>query len=223
VLQPVATAVLLGTVYGTLLGLDRATYVPGLLAAMILWQFVASSVTSGANSLIQAGPYILAHDRPIELYSLRSVLVAGWILLVNLVVCCTVIGLLRPASVVLPWIAIPLALPVGIAACWPLATLLALAAARWRDIPHLAGLAVQVMWFLTPILVDEQVFRSRGLGWLVNLNPAFHFIELVRVPLLSGNWPRLEDFGAVAAFGIVCMAASALLLRGCRRMVPLWL
>jgi lipopolysaccharide transport system permease protein len=86
---------------------------------------------------------------------------------------------------------------------WPLATCLAYVAARFRDLPHALGLILQAMYFVSPIYFEAKLFRNGGLGALVDYNPIYHLLEIVRAPLLRGAWPSAENFayclGTIAA------------------------
>lgn len=221
--QPVASALLLGAVYSRLLGVDAATYIPGLFVAMVLWQFISASACNGSTALIQAAPYVQSFSQPLELYTLRSTLVAAAILTFNMLVVCVLAALLRPGDVWWGWPAVLLAIPAGIAIGWPLATVLGVLSTKWRDIPPMVGVAMQALWLVTPILVDESTYRARGFGWLADANPAYHFIELVRRPLLAGEWPRPASLAVTALFAAALAGLAGITLRLCRNRVALWL
>lgn len=221
--QPSASALLLGAVYSRLLGVDAAAYIPGLFVAMVLWQFISATVCNGSMALIQAAPYIQSFSQPLELYTLRSTLVAAVILASNMAIVCLLAAILRPNSLWWGWSAALLAIPAGVAIGWPLATVLGIISTRWRDVPPLVGVAMQALWLVTPILVDESIYRERGFGWLADANPAYHFIELVRRPMLAGEWPRLANVAFTAAFAAALAALAGLMLRLWKSKVALWL
>jgi lipopolysaccharide transport system permease protein len=53
---------------------------------------------------------------------------------------------------------------------------------------------LQAFWFISPIYFEPKVFRAGGLDVLVDMNPAYHLLQIVRAPLLHGEWPTLENY-----------------------------
>ncbi len=66
------------------------------------------------------------------------------------------------------------------------------------------------MWFVSPIYFEAKVFRDGGLGALVDYNPTYHLLEIVRAPLLHGEWPAGENF-AVVCVTVVVVSVIAIL------------
>jgi lipopolysaccharide transport system permease protein len=75
-----------------------------------------------------------------------------------------------------------------------MATFFAYISTRFRDVPHALGLVLQALYLVSPIYFETKVFRSGGLDWLIDYNPIYHLLEIVRAPLLRGEWPRLENY-----------------------------
>jgi ABC-type polysaccharide/polyol phosphate export permease len=57
--------------------------------------------------------------------------------------------------------------------------------ARFRDVSHLATSLMQVLFYVTPIIWPAELLRERGIGHVIDLNPFYHILEVVRHPLLS--------------------------------------
>jgi lipopolysaccharide transport system permease protein len=72
--------------------------------------------------------------------------------------------------------------------------LLAYIGARFRDVPHATGLIMQALWFISPVYFEVKMFRKGGLDILVDYNPIYHVLQLVRAPLLDGVWPTLANY-----------------------------
>jgi lipopolysaccharide transport system permease protein len=93
-----------------------------------------------------------------------------------------------------PWLAALTIYPIVALLAWPLATLLAYIATRFRDLPHALGLVLQAMWFVSPIYFEAKVFRGGELHGLVDYNPIYHMLEIIRAPLLHGEWPTALNY-----------------------------
>ncbi|QDV09491.1 ABC-2 type transporter [Planctomycetes bacterium Poly30] len=72
----------------------------------------------------------------------------------------------------------------------------------WRDTFHLVGVGLTVWMFATPIFYPAHMVQKAGMGWILNLNPMYWFVEMFREVTLFGIWPSLGylfPFAAVAA------------------------
>ena len=68
--------------------------------------------------------------------------------------------------------------------------LLGLVCARFRDIPQIISSLMQVAMFLTPVMWKADMLGRNILA--AKLNPLFHFLEIIRQPLLGGGAPLLS-------------------------------
>ncbi|WP_454634170.1 ABC transporter permease [Bradyrhizobium cenepequi] len=201
VIQPLGLTILLSIVFGKIFHSDIADYAPFILSGMILWEFVTASAVGGSLTFVQADAYIKQCRHPLAIYSLRTVLT-------NLIVfLCASTSLLvwvliwRPQNFGWTWLAVPTIIPLLVFIAWPLATLLGYIGARFRDLPHALGLVLQALWFISPVYLEPKVFRGGGLDALVDSNPIYHLLQIVRAPLLHGEWPTWQNYGF--SFGLV--------------------
>jgi ABC-2 type transport system permease protein/lipopolysaccharide transport system permease protein len=93
-------------------------------------------------------------------------------------------------------------------------------ATRYRDIPEIISNIMQIAFFLTPILWMPDMI-GRGFGML-NFNPFYHFIELVRAPLL-GEAPMALSWWVVLGITVTGWTAAFLLYARYRGRVAYWL
>jgi ABC-type polysaccharide/polyol phosphate export permease len=91
---------------------------------------------------------------------------------------------------------------------WSAAVLMALAHVYFPDAQHLAELALQALFFLTPVMYPPALLEQHGLSYLVQFNPLAQLLEMVRHPLLAGE-PAAWSCYATAAGTTVVLASSA--------------
>lgn len=72
------------------------------------------------------------------------------------------------------------------------------------------------VYLVTPILWNPE--RLSEHLWVVNLNPVYHVIEIVRAPLLQGSWPG-TSIAVVAALCALGWLASMLTFKTNRRLI----
>lgn len=194
IIQPLGLTLLLSLVFSRLFHLDITWYAPYIFSGIITWEFISSSLCGGTLAFVQADAYIKQCHHPLAIYSLRLIL--GNLITLSI----ASIGLLIWVIFVLPeninssWFAILSFFPIIAMMIWPLANLLAYLGARFRDIPHAMGLILQCLWFISPVYFEEKIFRNGGLDYLVDYNPIYHLLQLIRAPLLHGSWPTTTDY-----------------------------
>ncbi len=170
---------------------------------MITWEFVGGTVSGGSLAFVQADAYIKQTRHPLAIYTLRTALT-------NLIVFAFAsIGLVV-------WVLLVMPENVRLAVARRAARVPA--AARdgmvGRDVSCLfcdalprraarARLVMQALWFISPVYFEADVFRKAGLRGLVDDNPIYHLLQIVRAPLLAGEWPTLENFAFALAIPVV--------------------
>lgn len=211
ILQPLGMTLLIAIVFGRIFNVEIREYAPYILSGMIVWEFMTGTALGGALAFVQADAYIKQYQHPLAIYTLRTVLtnvIAFSVASLSLVIWVLVA---MPQNFGWSWLAALSIFPVLALIAWPMATFLAYIATRFRDLPHAMGLMLQAIWFVSPIYFEAKVFRDAGLHWLVDYNPIYHFLELVRAPLLQGEWPTSQNY-LVSALTILVLTALALVL-----------
>jgi lipopolysaccharide transport system permease protein len=206
-LQPLGMTALLTLVFSRIFGSDISRYAPFIFSGMITWDYVVSTVSGGSLALVQADAYIRQSRHTLAIYTLRTSLTNIVVFAVASAGIMAWVILALPHNFGWPWLTLPLAYLLLLATGWTVATFLAFFATRFRDIPHALGLVLQALWFVSPVYFEPDVFRKAGLGGLVDWNPIYHLLEILRAPLRYGRWPTGADFAwaiaVPATFGVL--------------------
>lgn len=210
ILQPLGLTALLALVFSRLFHADIGAYAPYILSGVIFWEFVGASLTNGALCFVQAEPYIKQCKHPLAIYPLRIVLGAMVVMMMGAVPLVIWALVTMPQNFGLCWIAVLSFVPLAALTAWPLSTLMAYTGVRFRDLPHAMGLILQALWFVSPVYFEESLFRRGGLGLLVDVNPIYHFLQLLRAPLLQGAWPTAANYAVVVLTLLLAMLLAAL-------------
>jgi lipopolysaccharide transport system permease protein len=214
VLQPLGMTTLLAIVFGRIFHQNIIEYAPYILSGTITWDFFTATLIGGSLSFVQADAYIKQYRHPLAIYTLRTTLTN---LMVLMMASLSLIGwvlVVKPHCFGWSWLAAILIFPFAALVVWPLATCLAYIGARFRDIPHVLALIVTAMYFVSPIYFDANLFRDAGLSVLVDYNPIYHLLEILRAPLLRGEWPTAANF-AMCVLTVIVFSASAVLIGRC--------
>ncbi len=210
---------MLGLLYAHLFREDVAFFVPYVAAGFIAWRFIAGAITEGCAAFLQGARTILRMPLPYSVHVLQAVAVN----LINL-------AYIVPVYVVIMLIVwrapgwaiafLPLSLAVLAVNAVLIGLILAPVSLRFRDVPRFLASAVQLLFFLTPIVWHPRLVPARAL--FVEANPFHHFVELFRAPLI-GALPGITSLAVIGAITIFNLVAATIIFARCRSRIPYWL
>ena len=208
----------LGTLYGTLLKVEVAEYIPFLAAGFVVWTFIQGVVTDGCTAFINAESIIKQVGLPLSVHVYRVVWRNLLIFFHNAVIFVVVAAIF---SVWPGWVGL-LVVPGLILLClnviWA-GLLLGIVSARFRDVPPIVASVVRILFFVTPIIWMPELMPGRA--FVLDFNPFYHLVEVVRAPLL-GQAPGLASWLAVSGFVLGGWLVTFELFRRYRRRIAYW-
>ncbi len=205
IIQPLGMTLLLSFVFSRLFKTNIIEYAPYILSGIIVWEFIITTATLGALSFVQADPYIKQCRHPLAIYTLRSVLTSMMVLMLASIPLLGWTAIVMPQNINLSIFAVLTLYPILGLIAWPFITLLAYIGVRFRDVPHALSLIFQALWFVSPVYFEASMFRRNGLSALVDWNPIYHILQLIRAPLLQGTWPTLNNY-------LFCLSTAAIFI-----------
>ncbi len=217
-LQPIAMAIVLGTVFASIFKLDPRTYGVYLIIGLCFWNYLSGITNLGCGSLLSGESYIRQHPVPMAIYPLRTVLGAAIHFSVALgfliVLCWCLYGfsnLLALTSLIPTML---LLLVFG----WSMATLMGLANVYFHDTQHLVEVALQILFYATPIIYLPEMLEAKAnaMGnaavWMIKANPLGAFVMLLRQPLQEATFPSGETFLIAATLTMLTAGSAAFAL-----------
>jgi ABC-type polysaccharide/polyol phosphate export permease len=210
----------IGFIYAHLLGQNPREFIPYLTIGMILWGYLTSSIVDGGNALIHAEGYIKQISLPIYVYIFRSFVSISVTTLITMCAFVIVAAIYRVPVGPATLLAVPGLLMV-MAASLLLITIFAHLNARFRDVAHIGAVGMQVLFYVTPVIFPAALLRHRrDLSLVIELNPMYHLLEVVRQPLLNAAAAGWQSYAAVAAvIAVLALAAAAVIGAFQRRIV----
>lgn len=113
-----------------------------------------------------------------------------------------------------------LVLPLTLLFCWAMATITGFLTVYFHDISHLLELVAQFLFFATPVIWLRNILDEKGVGWMVDWNPAAAFIELYRDPLVYDRDPSQNAILlAVGSTAFAVLVASLMVRRLSKRVI----
>jgi len=208
----------MGPLYGRLLGQDISAYFPYLAVSFVVWIFIASLLNDACTAFISAEGFIKQIKLPLSVHVLRVVWKNVIIFGHNLLIIVAVLLFYRP-TLGWPLLLVPLGvLMIAVNGVW-IGLLFGLLSARFRDIPLIIGSLVQVAFFLTPVMWKAEMLGKYS--WSAQINPLFHFLEIVREPLVGGGVKTLSWL-AVLGITIVGYVVTLVMFGRFRARIAYW-
>ncbi len=186
--------------------LSDVPYPVFLMAALIPWQFFASSVNESAESLVKNVDLVRQVYFPREILAIYPILAR----LVDVVIASAALAVFMlvyqvPVS---GWVLLaPVLLAIEMLFVAALGLLLSAANVAWRDVARALPLLMALLVYAVPVLytVDRVPESFR---FLYLLNPMAHVIENFRAAVLGTHAPDMAAIGVLAVAGVVALVVA---------------
>ncbi len=222
-LTPLGMGIVIGVVFSRLFGTSLRDFLPYLFCGLILWSYFAACIDGGAIALIAAEGYIKQIPGvSFFAYPLRMVF-AAMVALVMGLVAVVLVALALGRFPTPAWITLLPALLFwglfGLAVCCASAVV----NTSLRDFTYIQTVAVQALFYATPIMYPPTLLADHGLAWMLTFNPVYHLIMLVRTPIVFGQVAPLPHWIAAGLMIGLLLPGGLLALHAARRRVVFWL
>lgn len=210
----------MGFLYGHLFKTSIRSYFPFLAAGMLSWNLISLLIVEETTAFIGAEHFLKQLKLPFSTFVLRIIFRCFIIFMHNIVVMIPLYFVfhiqLTPAVL---FIIPSLLLLFFNAFCYGF--ILAVIAARFRDVAQLINSVIQVIFFLTPIMWNPDILPEKYQIWVM-LNPFAQYVELLRAPLMS-TMPSLYSIVAVLFLSVLGMYLAARLMLRIRHRIIFWI
>ena len=211
----------LGAIFGTLFQLDIMTFLPFVASGLIFWTFISTMIAEGCVAFSSSEGIILQVRLPLFVHIVRVWWRNCIILAHNLVIYpILLIGLWAAPSWNLLW-AFPGFALLSANLLW-MALMLATLCARFRDMPQVVANVLQIAFYATPIMWTPQNLSDGVVQQILLINPFFHLLSLVRLPLL-GDAPAPDQWLIGLLLCVAGWTVTLLFFGRYRWRVPYWL
>lgn len=212
---------MIGLVFGQVLQMPMDEYLPFLSIGMILWTFFSSAIMEGCTAYIDSQGMIRQLCLPMSIFTFRVMWRNIVILAHNLVILPFVFLFVENSvSKELFW-ALPGFVVLTVNIFW-LSLLLAILSTRFRDMPQIINSLLQVFFYITPVIWMPNTLSPRSTSLLVDPNPVYHLMELVRAPLL-GHSPTLLNWQVSLLTAMVGCAITFVFFGKYKKRIAYWL
>jgi ABC-type polysaccharide/polyol phosphate export permease len=187
ILNPLIFTLVYYLVFSVFIRFDIPNYPGYLLLGIVLWNFFSEGTSSGVASLLAQGGIITKVALPRHVVVLAAVLNAMMTFAISLLIL-LVLLLVTGVPTGLALLSFPVLLLDLVMLTLGISLLLAPLHVRFRDVGYLWGVALQLGFWLTPIIYDVIMIPERW-RWLVVYNPLARIMLYSRQVLIYAEWP----------------------------------
>lgn len=210
----------MGLVFGNLFKTNVKEFLPYLTLGLITWTFIQSCISEGCDALISSEGIIKQLPVPLHVHVMRVIWKNFLIFLHNIVIFPLVLLAVQKSISWTVILAVPGFLLLILNLTWVL-MILSMICARFRDMTQIVLSIMQVIFYLTPIIWMPKLLSHSSAAVLLNLNPLYHLIDLVRSPLL-GEVPMTSSYIIAAVMAVVGLSLSIAMTSRYKYRVPYW-
>lgn len=211
----------MGVVFSYLWKTDISTFLPYFSSGFICWALCSTIITESCSVFVSADSLLrqipLAYSTFAWLVVFRNILILG-----HHIIFYALIIIVMKVPVNLNFIFfIPGILFISITGFW-MSLIMGLICTRYRDLLQIVGTFLQITMFVTPIFwVPTQMGGLRS-TLFVNCNPVYHYINIIRAPLL-GTAPTLINWIFVLSITLILAGISFWFFAKHQRKLIFWI
>jgi lipopolysaccharide transport system permease protein len=212
-IQPLGFSLIVAAVWGNVFGVaDYWEFALYLFSGMVLWEYFSNLVIGSQDALINAEGYLRQTRVPFFVFQLRVPL-TGFVTMffgfIGLLIVMAVLQRFPPFGIhyayVVPFFVLFLTFAI------PLAMIMSVIGTRFRDAKHISQLAIQGLFFLSPVMLARDVLAKPELWWLHYVNPMVPMYDLFRGPLMYGEVWKQESLVIVGIWTASLWAVALIL------------
>lgn len=217
-LTMIVTIAGMGPLYAALFRLDAREFIPYLALGIISWGLISMLILEGCATFSGADSLIRSVRLPLTMHAFRMIgrnmviYLHNWVAYVPFMI---YLGIMPTWT----WLMVIPGLLLVVIAAIPVAIILGLFCARFRDMQPIVGSVVQLAFFLTPIFWKPEALGTRVA--FAKYNPLFMLVDLLRGPIL-GYIPGANVYIGVVIITLALYAIAIPMFVRYRQRIAFW-
>ncbi|QDD01789.1 ABC transporter permease [Candidatus Methylopumilus planktonicus] len=210
---------MLGFLWSHIFGSDLENYLPFFAVGFVLWGWMSGQILDAACGFASFQGVIKQMRLPFPIFTFRCNVRQLIILAHNTAIIVLVLLFIGKGLSWINLIAIPSLMLVQLNLTL-LSIVVTIFCTRYQDMTQVVNVGIQIVFFFTPILWQLETLKNRT--YLAEMNPVYHWIEIIRAPLL-GRLPGANDYlWSLASLVLLSLLATYYLGRY-RSRIAYWL
>ncbi len=209
----------LGVIYAQVFQSDFTTYLPYVGIGLITWGFISGFVNESVSVYVSSVSVFSQIRIPLSIFPMR---LTGRLIQTFFYRSLVILGILIFVVPAKPPLQYAVALAGVVIVTWTgfwISILFGIIGARYRDFGQFIGAFMTFAFFLTPVFWDSQ--RLGPYAYVAEFNPFFHFLNIIRGPLLDLPDVGLS-FAVTLVIALITPVAAFAMFAKFRHRLPYW-
>ena len=215
----VVTSVSLAILFGALFHQSLQQSLPYVMSGMLAFGLAGYVFNEAPEIFMASAPIIRNHAYPFSYYVFHGVSKTFLMFLHSVVIFWIIMGLIGGFSV--PNWSLIAALPIALLFMATWGCVAGMMAARFRDMRFMLPYVGQLLSFLTPIFWRANDLKPGALLTIVNLNPVYNLVQIVRRPLM-GQVATSSEWGFAIGYTLLGLFVWMEIFGRFRRRIAFW-
>lgn len=211
----------IGLVFGGVFKASSQTFLPYLTVGLITWGFVSNLLNESANGFISSEAVIKQLPLPLFTHILRLSTRNCIIFFHNIVLFPLVCLIVQKDINFWCLLFFPNLILLLLNLLWA-SLLISIICTRFRDLAQIIASLLQVAFYVTPIIWMPSLLPEKTSRMLIEPNPLYHLIEIIRSPLMGGP-PSFLSYVYSVALCITGWCFTLIIFNKYRNRIAYWL
>ena len=212
--------VLVGLIFGLVFGLPGSDYIPWLATGWAVWGMLGASVTGTSMTFVDNKALMISIKLPLGSFVVKVVVKEAALLVQNSILVFAV-ALVFGAEFGLELLLVLPGLFICFVSLLGLGCILGPLVAKHKDFGPLISSVVGVMFFVLPVMWKPESIQSELAHLILGLNPFYHYLQIVRLPLL-GEVPTGTNYLLASVGAVIFMLIGAIVIHRFRNKIVYW-
>lgn len=221
-IQPALYITVMSIVFSTIMKFPLDHYPLYLMAGMLPWNLITSSLISGSNSLIIRDGILKRCMLPKTMFPVADTLVQIYTFFLSFIAMQLVMGIFIVGHINLTVLLLPLVMIPMIIFCFAGAIMLSYIAAYLRDISHLLIVLFNALFWTVPVVYPFSIIPENIRAYF-ELNPLYMMISPVQKVIYFGVVPSLNEIILASTVALVVVIMAFVAYRSLRKNVIYYL
>ena len=220
----ISTAVMvacIGLIFGRLFKSPMQEFLPFITSGLIIWNFISATISDATTVFVNAEAIIKQLPLPLFLHVIRMVARNCYIFFHNILIYPFVCVFVDKSLTLTGFLVLPGFILLVINLMW-LSLLISIVCTRFRDMPQIVLSLLQIAFYVTPIIWMPSSLKGKAGTLILDPNPFYHLIEIVRAPLLNVP-PSLLNWIVALSLAIVGWMVTLILYNRYKQRISYWL
>ena len=211
----------IGYIFSKVFRQDMFVFIPRLATGLIFWNFLRMVVDESGKTFTDQVSFIRDVPAPLSIHFYR-IFTRSFIVWLHDMVVFVPVYLIFPRPISIEYLLFIPGLLLFLMNLFFGGLIIAVLSTRFRDIPLVIANLMQIVFLITPIIWNIEIMEAKGRMAIVNWNPFYHVLEIVRAPLL-GMSPDVLSWYFAGSMALVSFFIAIILFRRAYAKIPFWI